>query len=242
MWVPRRWLSCWVLRLLVVAAASAMDERSGLRLRVMAARRRVAGQWVRYGGRRRGVARQQEQARGGVCVASTGVVGWQGGLGLWRNDTAKNGHGLAIRRCCGTTTASCLGDGLAVRCYDCEWWRRDGMGWPVVGLPASGLALARRQRQERAAGPCHGANERERDGPSAHRRDVTEAQRHSCTARRRRCMARRGAALVGRWATAQAGGWLLLVVGLGNGCGHSNVGTAGRRVGGGKNGRTASGA
>ena len=154
----------------------------------MAARRRVAGQWVRYGGRRRGVARQQ---RAGSCVQQRASTGGIGGLGLWRNDTAKNGHGLAIRRCCGTTTASCLGDGLAVRCYDCEWWRRDGMGWPVVGLPASGLALARRQRQERAAGPCYGANERERDGPSAHRRDVTEAQRHSCTApgpRRRRCM------------------------------------------------------
>jgi len=90
-----------------------------------------------------------EQARGGVCVPRlVSWAGWApvGGLGLWRNDTAKNGHGLAIRRCCGTTTASCLGDGLAVRCYDCEWSRRDGMGWPVVGLPASGLALARRQR------------------------------------------------------------------------------------------------
>jgi len=81
-----------------------------------------------------------------ACACSRGWQGAVGGLGLWRNDTAKNGHGLAIRRCCGTTTASCLGDGLAVRCYDCEWWRRDGMGWPVVGFPASGLA-----RQARAA-------------------------------------------------------------------------------------------
>ena len=76
----------------------------------------------------------EEQARGGVCVQQPAPVGGY---------TAKNGHGLAIRRCC---TASCLGDGRAVRCYDCEWWRRDGMGWPVVGFPASGLA-----RQARAA-------------------------------------------------------------------------------------------
>jgi len=82
LWVPRRWLSCWVLRLLVVAAASAMDERSGLRLRVMAARRRVAGQWARYGGRRRGVALQQRARRAGSWWRVRAAEGWQG-AGRW---------------------------------------------------------------------------------------------------------------------------------------------------------------
>ena len=89
----------------MVAAASAMEERSGRRdVGLPASGLATVVEWRDNSG-------LEEQARGGACMqqrASTGVVGWQG-AGRWAGPVAQR-HSKEQAR---------AGDQALLRYYDC---------------------------------------------------------------------------------------------------------------------------